>query len=402
MRTTVVKVAGMELNETTIRELINLTDEVGVISVYVGITPDRAGDPKPGWPIEIRNQLRSLVERAKEERGHEAWSALSARLEELDRDLERLLDASRHGRGRALFATVTDGRLVTTSMQIPFEDRAVLDRNPYVRPLVAALDEGRSAGIVALAKRGIRVLEWRLGEAEELERGEFTIGGRLWRQKSGPAPAQPQDTRHGGQRRDEFEERVDENRLRFVRERAREVAEFANDRGWDRLIVAGDPRLTKPFADELNPAPGEQLQVTDLSWEDDAPNVVADQAWEEFKVLRRERAHELTDRARDLALSGGAGALGLSEVVASLNEGRVDHLLIDETVQHAGYISGDGLLYADDQRPAAQGGDLRDEPLLVERMIERALETGARVTPIDEDAEAGLAESDGVAAILRW
>lgn len=392
----------MELNETTIRELINLTDEVGVISVYVGITPDRAGDPKPGWPIEIRNQLRSLAERTKENRGHDAWAALNGRLEELDPELERLLDASRHGRGRALFATVTDERVVTTSMQIPFEDRAILDRNPYVRPLVTALDEGRPAGIVALAKRGIRVLEWRLGEAEELERGEFTIGGRLWRQKSGPAPSQPQDTRHGGQRRDEFEERVDENRLRFVRERAREVAEFANDRGWDRLIVAGDPRLTKPFADELNPAPGEQLQVTDLSWEDDAPNVVAEQAWEEFKVLRRERTRELTDRAKDLALSGGAGALGLGEVVASLNEGRVDHLLINEAVQHSGYISEEGLLYANDQRPSAQEQDLYEEPLLVERMIERALETGARVTPIDEDAEAGLAESDGVAAVLRW
>lgn len=392
----------MELNENTVRELMNWTDEVGVISVYVGITPDRAGEPKPGWPIEIRNQLRAVVERAKDERPHEQWTALRDRVEQLNGTLERFLDASRHGRGRALFATVADDRVEMTSLQIPFADRAILDHNPYVRPLVAALDEGRPAGIVALAKRGIRVLEWRLGEAEEIERGEFTIGGRLWRKKSGPAPAQPQDTRHGGQRRDEFEERVDENRLRFVRERSREVADFANDRGWDRLLLAGDPRLTKPFADELQPGPGEQLQITDLSWEDEAANVVAEQAWEEFKVLRRDRAHELIDRAKDRTLSGGPGALGLGEVLASLNEGRVDHLLVAESVQHAGQVSSDGLLYAGYERAQAESDDLRDEPLLVERMIERALETSATVTPIQDGAADALREHDGVAAILRW
>lgn len=392
----------MELNENTVRELINWSDEVGVISIYVGITPDRAGEPKPGWPIEIRNQLRELVDRAKDDRPHDEWVALRERVDQLNGQLERFLDAAHHGRGRAMFATVADDRVETTSLQIPFADRAILDHNPYVRPLVAALDEGRPAGIVALAKRGIRVLEWRLGEAEEIERGEFTIGGRLWREKSGPAPAQPQDTRHGGQRRDEFEERVDENRLRFVRERASEVAEFANDRGWDRLIVAGDPRLTKPFADELQPAPGEQLQITDLSWEDDAANVVAEQAWEEFKVMRRDRAAQIISRAKDLTLSGGPGALGLGEVLASLNEGRVDHLLVDESVQHVGHVSEDGLLYADDERPGAADDELREEPLLVERMIERALDTSATVTPIQDDVAAVLGEHDGVAAILRW
>jgi hypothetical protein len=393
----------MSLDQQTILDLVHLHDPIGVISVYVGITPARAAEPQPGWPIAIRNELRTLVDEVKESRPHEHWVAVSERIDALDRELQRFLDAAQHGRGRALFAPVsTDGDVRTISLQIPFADRAIFDVNPYVRPLVAALDEGRPAGIVALHKRGIRVLEWRLGEAEELDRGEFTIGGRLWRKKSGPAPAQPQDPRHGGQRRDEFEDRVDENRLRFVRQRAREVADFANDRGWDRLVVAGDPRLTKPFADELNPAPDEQLHVTDLSWEEDAPNVVADQVWDLFKVLRSERAQQLVDLVRDRALSGNAGALGMPEVLGSLNEGRVDHLLVTETVQHAGFRSQGGYLYVEEQRPEAQTQELTREPHLVERMIERAIETSATVTPLREEDATGLEEHGGVAAFLRW
>jgi hypothetical protein len=39
---------------------------------------------------------------------------------------------------------------------------------------------------------------------------------------------------------------------------------------------------------------------------------------------------------------------------------------------------------------------------LTERIVERALETGARVTPVEGAASNGLAEASGIAAVLRW
>lgn len=390
----------MNLSEKTILELLDLHDDVGVLSIYVGITPERAAEPEPGWEIEIRNQLRDLRQRVRGEVPHDHWTAVDQRVKALDRDIARLLDASSHGRGRALFASVAGGQVETVAIQIPFRDRVVLDRSVYVRPLVAAVEEGRPAGIAVVHKGGVRVLEWRLGEAEELTKESFTIGGREWKDKSGPAPAQPQDTRQGGHKRDLFENRVDENRQRFVRDRARDVAELANERGWDRLIVAGDPRLTNVFAGELNPVGQEQLTVADLSWEGEAPNSIAEQAWDLFKALRRERAVGLVGEARDRALAGGAGAVGVSDVLSALNEGRVEQLLFDQDATLSGYASADGLLFAANDRPAAQ--DTAEEPLLVERMIERAVETSAVVTPVEGEAAEALREHEGVAALLRW
>jgi hypothetical protein len=39
---------------------------------------------------------------------------------------------------------------------------------------------------------------------------------------------------------------------------------------------------------------------------------------------------------------------------------------------------------------------------LTERMVERALDTGARLTPVEGAADDGLAEASGIAALLRW
>lgn len=392
----------MTINQDLIRDLIDLHDPIGVLSIYVGITPERAAEPTPGWPIDVKNQLRDLRQRVKDEEPHANWVALSERIDALNGDLERLLDASEHGRGRALFAPVSEDRTETVAIQLPFRDRVIFDVSPYVRPLVAALDEGRPAGIAVVHKRGVRVLEWRLGEAEELSEDEFTIGGRDWRKKSGPAPAQPLDTRPGGQKRDEFEERVDHNRLRFIREAARAVADLANSRPWDRLVVAGDPRRTKPFADELNPVGGEQLMVTDLSWEDAAPNVIAEQAWDVLKDLERERQLALVQVARNRALAGGNGAVGVEDVAASLNEGRVDRLVFGVGARLSGYRAPDGMLYAQDRSPGARDQEFVEEPHLIERMIARVVQTSGTVTPVDGEAAQLLTEHDGVAALLRW
>ena len=42
------------------------------------------------------------------------------------------------------------------------------------------------------------------------------------------------------------------------------------------------------------------------------------------------------------------------------------------------------------------------EPRLTERMVERSLATGARVTPVSGEGAALLADMGGVAARLRW
>lgn len=100
--------------------------------------------------------------------------------------------------------------------------------------------------------------------------------------------------------------------------------------------------------------------------------------------------------------AGGAGAaaLGLSEVIGALNQARVAHLIYDPLIRYRGSVGHDGTLYADRETTLtyASAADLR----LTERIVERALETGARVTPVEGAASDALTSASGIAAILRW
>ena len=70
----------------------------------------------------------------------------------------------------------------------------------------------------------------------------------------------------------------------------------------------------------------------------------------------------------------------------------------DPEVRYQGSVGADGLLLAGPERA---GGAVTPEPRLTERLVERALETGARVTPVEGAARAALSEAEGIAARLR-
>jgi hypothetical protein len=61
----------------------------------------------------------------------------------------------------------------------------------------------------------------------------------------------------------------------------------------------------------------------------------------------------------------------------------------------------DGTLYAGEQ-VSGGGAAVTAEPRLTERMVERALQTDARVSPIEGAASGLLADSGGTGALLRW
>ncbi len=395
---------GMTIDEKTLKNLIGFSDDEGVLSFYVGFTPEQAADPQPTAPIEIRNQLRDLRARLRQDAAHDRWQTVEKRLDALDSQIEDLLDPRAHGRGRALFVAVSDGRSEKVALQIPFRERVILDTSAYVRPLVAAHDEGRPAGILVVHRQGTRLLQWLVGEAEDLERREFELtDAQLADIKSGPGSTNPRMAQQGYVDREGFEDRIDENRHRFLKSVIQDTLEQAKERGWDRLVVAGAPKIRQEVIAALPTENGFTVLEADQAWDVESPSQVADQAWPILRSLHRKRELDLIERAKAGALSGGAGALGPRNVLNALNKGQVQHLLFRSDLELSGYRTDEGTLHAEVGGPAAQAGfEMHKEPLLVERMLEKVIEMGGRATPCDEEAADALTEHDGVAALLRW
>ncbi len=391
----------MSLDDTTIRDLIDFTDEHGVLSFYAGHTPAQAADPQPTAPIEIRNQLKALRSELADRDG-ETGKAVAARLDELGPDIDALVDPKAHGRGRALFVGVDSGRLEQVALQIPFKERVVHHERAFVRPLVAAHDEGRAAGVLVVSRSGARLLRWSLGEVTELETYTFEVSGDVSRQKSGPTPAQPQHPGQGTSHKERFEERIDEHRHRFLRQVAEEATQRIKEHGWDRLVLSAPPKMRDEMGDILG-QDGYRLLTAEQAWEDAAPHEIAEAMWPLLRSVHLDRERELTEAAVSRALGGQAGAVGLRNVCAALNEGRVSRLLYRSDLEVEGVVSGQGTIHPRVEGHAAEADlEFTREPLFVERMIERAVATDAQVTPVDPEVAAQLDEHDGVAALLRW
>ncbi len=391
------------IDQATIRELLDLEDEQGMLSFYVGHIPAQAADPQPTAPIELRNQIKAL--RGRLQHGdRDLAQAIERRLRKLDGPLEQLLDPKEPGRGRALFVGVASGEQHAVSLQLPFRERVVHDATAYVRPLVAALDEGRPATIVVVSRSGVRVLRWATGDAQVTEEARFEPDEDLFRDdSSGPSTSNPQRAMYARSDREGYEERVREHRHRFLKQVLDDVVQRAEAEGTDRMVLSTSPKLRDEVRDLVHPHEGLRVLVTEQSWESAAPHEIAAQAWPLLRSVHTERERGLVHVARERALAGGPGALGLRHVCEALNAGRVAHLLFDDDLVLEGYRSSQGTLHPRIEGQAAQAElEFERDPLFVEHLVEQALATKASVTPLAREAAEPLAEHEGVGALLRW
>ncbi len=388
--------SGARLDGTFLAELAARTDPVGYLTIIVGVDPRAQATRRAPWAIEVDNELHALEARLREEGPRERWTAFRDCLDRTAPERERLLDASEPGRGRALFAPVSKGRETEAIvLQLPLPTRVVLEEGPYVRPLVAALERGRPVGIVTVSREGLRAVEVALGVPSELASFALAAETEDWREMKGPAAGNPARAQQTAPQRDRFERRLAGTLERAIAARVHELDALARERRWEHVLVAGDPRLTAPLAGALEGA-GHAVETSPRTVAGDA-TAAAEAFEEELAAAGLTRLHALAARVRE---AGAEAVGGLPGTLAALNEGRIATLVLDEETVYRGSVAPDGRLFPEDT--ASPGGEeLRPELRLAERMIERALATGARVVPVDGAAEL-LGTPDGVAALLRW
>jgi len=392
----------VELNVDTLLAIARMRDPFGVLSIYVDADPSEKTRERPTWQLVIKNELDALRERINTEASRERRTAFFARLDDLAPDFAWLLDPKTKGRGRALWAAIGNASVERLSVQLPFPNRVTLEETAHVRPLLTMLDDAQPVGVLLVSKSGARLAEWKLGRVEELARWAFAADADEWRMMkyvSGATPAQVTTSLT-----DKLKKRLGVHRRRFFEPVAEAVEDLAHARHWGRLLLAGDPRITEEFAQALPVADSRrQLLFTERLLDDLDGPALSEAIIGEIAKAKRQAELDLVLRARDAALAGGAGSLGLADTLAALMEGRVYRLLLDSGREWSGAVAPDGrLLDSGEKPPDVRADQLTPEPFLAERMIEQAIRTSASVVPVEGKAAAALADADGVAAILRW
>jgi len=377
-----------------LRELAEWRPARGVITVCLEIDP---ADRSEGWRTALRNGLKRLVEEAHGS-DRERWMAMKPTAEAI---LERFPEGSPHPSGRSQIGFVEVAARSRQArwypLQLPLGRTEIVwwDR-PHLGPLVELLDDGAPLGAVAVSSERVRLLEWALGECQELAEWEPEFRKRDWRERRAqrPEPARPGTSASG---RDQIGQRLDANRERFLRECAERIAEPMRSRGWRTVMAFGNPHQVEVIAAGLRPlAAG--LEPSDPLYRAEEKDVIGESTGQIARrieailpELNRTRELELVRQAEGAAhAEGGAASLGRDETLHALQEGRVAHLLFDPAVE------------LDSDVPLPHWGTGNGGAAAAAAMIEQALRTGAWVTPVEGEAAEALRRHEGVAALLRY
>lgn len=359
----------------------------GVISIYLDLEP---GDRGEAWRIELRNGLREATESAREEFDREARLAVERTAEALAQELG---EAPRPD-GRARIGFVEAGGREQErwySLALPTgQTRVAHAPRPLLRPMLAALDRGAPRGVVAASSEQVRLLGWAFGEVEEVATWGLEIFSRDWRDRRSRVsadPARAQGPTSSG--RDQFDQRLEANRERFLREAGQLAAQEAAGRPWQETDVFAEEPHFRLFADGFgSAAPLRHLDPHNVVGQ--PAHAIAARLEALLPEISRERERALIERVRGEAHGGTRGAVGLEETLQALEQGRVEHLLLDPGREYE--LAGG--------TPLSDGDD--HELPLEERMVELALSTSASVTLLEDDVAAELDEQGGVAALLRY
>jgi hypothetical protein len=335
------------LTHDTVRHVDSLVDPLGVLSVYLG-SRDRGERPMLSQAVRLGARLQALATLGRDPAVPERGAALRAALGRL-RPLLARQATRRGGRGRAAFARLSGDEVWEVETAMPLRTTAALEPTGYVRPLVAALDDGRPAGVVLAGPRRLRALDWRMGILRTVAE----------------LPRAPGDAVAG------------------------QLAELVREHEWRRLVVEGEPRLAGALLAAGPPLRGCHLAIARRPLGALAAERLEPAVADELEAVQRRMEVALVCQAVDASRHSGEAVLGMEAAARALGAGRLSHLLFDNERDRLGW-PGEGLVEA----------GLPIDP--AERLIELALDGAAAITPLEGRAALALRSAGGVAALLRW
>ncbi len=352
------------------RRLGDWEPPLGVVSVYLAFDPaDRGG----AWRTELRNGLDALLEAAKDA-DHERRLALRA-------VAKRIIDRYEDGdhrpppRGEAGFVEVAEkggeehwwgtGAAPTASACVELGER------PAVAPLVDLACRGEGRGIAIVSLERVRLLSFDEGQLTELEDWELEVTSLDWRERKAQSGGPAHGVASSG--KDEYGDRLDHNRHRFLGEAGALVGRELEARGLRRALAFGPGADLEHFQSGMK-APNVKLAIAEKADLISVPTgKLHDTVAAAVENADAEREARLVAAVLEEVRGGGRGAAGLQDVGEASGEGRIERLVI-----------GAGLGVAS------------------EGLIRGALKGSAKVTVVHGPAAEALGEAEGVAAILRY
>lgn len=348
------------------------SEDPPVVSLYLDV------DPTTGTKEAHRLALRGLIK--------EASSKASPKdIEAIERYFDFEYDWQ--AKGVALFSCSDGGFWRVFPLDVPVQNKVVVGRRPYVKPLTRLLDSYGRYGVILVDQEGARLFQFELGRLRE---AAGTLGNEVKRHKQGGFAAA------------RFQRKADEQAMHNLRSAAELAAAFFQEAQCSRLVIGGTPQTVSQFQ-TLLPKAMQQNVVGTLPLDILASATeVRDRTLELIQEVDRAHEAELVEKMITAATKGGAAVLGLADTLMAIQERRVHILIVAEGYEMPGYRCQECNYVGADFTPACPicGGGMEEVEDVVDTAIRRTLDQGAEVDVAHENE--ALERAGGIGAILRY
>ena len=378
--------AANTITRTRLRQLADVKPERGrVLSVFLNLDPTEFATPA-ARSTAVTSVMTEAARRVEQADGleHEERAALKA---DIDRVRETLMasDIAQNGtRAVAVYACQPADLLEVIRLNHPVDFAVVLDRSPYIEPLVAAAG-GERWCVLLVNRRNARLFIDDGDRLEETDRVEDDVHSQ--HDQGGWSQARYQR----GVEKEKDDHLVHVGDVAF--------AHYKKGR-FERLLISAPDELVNEVEQKLHPYLRERIVGRlHLDVENSSIDDVRAAAAQAIEKWRRRGEREALDRLTEAVGRGGRGAAGLSSVLQALNEQRVEVLLVAEGFRSAGGRDPEtGMLHPGDQGP--DGRPLEHVANIVEPAIEKAVEQSAKVIKVRDHDDLG--PLGGIGAVLRY
>jgi peptide subunit release factor 1 (eRF1) len=333
-----------------------------VLSLYVGV--------EPGVRSEPRSRIDSLLHEVREE--VDAQEDREARLS-LRADVERLQTLARERQwkpgGVAFFSCDAAGFYEEVELPRTVRDRAVVDAGPWIRSMLAVLDELHRCCVVVLDREQARVWELFGKEMREVQARED--------------PAPRKRSRGGWHGLEEHGSRnhADELARRHFRRVATSLDGLFRRERYELLAVGGHLEEIPLFLDFLPRPLRERLAGTfALDPHTATAGEIQEQAGEIVDRYEREEEERLVRETLERAAAGGPAAVGLEDCLWAGTTAAIGQLLVEEGAVAPGVVCERcGALALSGRTCAVCGAAAREVPDVIDELAEATIEEGGAV-----------------------
>jgi peptide chain release factor subunit 1 len=371
--------AANTIDRDHLRRLADVRPARGrVLSVFLNLDPAEFATP-PARSTAIASILNEAARKLEACDGldHDEQEWLRADLERVRETLNDSTLASNGARAVAVYACKPADLLEVIRLPRPVGSKAIIERAPVVEPLVSGAEGER--WVVALAnRRNARIFRGPGTAVEETDR----ITDNVHAQHD-----------QGGWSQANYQRSVEKDMQDHLVHTAETLFEIYKRTGFEHLLIGGPDEILGDLERHLHSYLQERIAGrvhvdVENSTIEDVRRAVGDA--QEALATRRER--EALDRLAEGIGRGARAAAGLADVLAALNEARVECLLVAERFHAPGGRDPDtGLLLTEGGEPV---------PDIVEAAIEKALEQSATVLRISRHDDLG--PLGGIGALLRY